>query len=155
MRCNVFPDKRPPGRIKHGLREAVDLKVGSSRKSSQGAYVALPVMNQQGQGPRTFMGIQGANFEGKHAPRSTHGGTRTRNLLLRREAPYPLGHTSAELMQSKAPFGGRERSEEAWGGSVEGVLPMRIELTTLGLRPTRANCAIEAGANTCKRRSWF
>ena len=23
----------------------------------------------------------------------THGGTRTRNLLLRREAPYPLGHT--------------------------------------------------------------
>ena len=25
---------------------------------------------------------------------STRGGTRTRNLLLRREAPYPLGHTS-------------------------------------------------------------
>lgn len=24
----------------------------------------------------------------------TRGGTRTRNLLLRREAPYPLGHTS-------------------------------------------------------------
>ena len=23
----------------------------------------------------------------------TRGGTRTRNLLLRREAPYPLGHT--------------------------------------------------------------
>ena len=26
--------------------------------------------------------------------RSTRGGTRTHNLLLRREAPYPLGHTS-------------------------------------------------------------
>ena len=25
----------------------------------------------------------------------TRGGTRTRNLLLRREAPYPLGHTSS------------------------------------------------------------
>ncbi len=25
---------------------------------------------------------------------NTRGGTRTRNLLLRREAPYPLGHTS-------------------------------------------------------------
>ena len=31
-------------------------------------------------------------------PRShTRGGTRTRNLLLRREAPYPLGHTSGCL----------------------------------------------------------
>ena len=28
---------------------------------------------------------------------STRGGTRTRNLLLRREAPYPLGHTSHRL----------------------------------------------------------
>merc|ERR1711893_310087 len=27
----------------------------------------------------------------------TRGGTRTRNLLLRREAPYPLGHTSSGL----------------------------------------------------------
>ena len=26
---------------------------------------------------------------------NTRGGTRTRNLLLRREAPYPLGHTSS------------------------------------------------------------
>ena len=25
---------------------------------------------------------------------NTRGGTRTHNLLLRREAPYPLGHTS-------------------------------------------------------------
>ena len=25
---------------------------------------------------------------------NTRGGTQTRNLLLRREAPYPLGHTS-------------------------------------------------------------
>ena len=29
------------------------------------------------------------------ADRHTRGGTRTRNLLLRREAPYPLGHTSS------------------------------------------------------------
>ena len=30
---------------------------------------------------------------------STRGGTRTRNLLLRREAPYPLGHTSSCLFR--------------------------------------------------------
>ena len=29
---------------------------------------------------------------------STRGGTRTRNLLLRREAPYPLGHTSRRIL---------------------------------------------------------
>ena len=28
--------------------------------------------------------------------KSTRDGTRTRNLLLRREAPYPLGHTSSD-----------------------------------------------------------
>ena len=33
----------------------------------------------------------GAEARGKP---NTRGGTRTRNLLLRREAPYPLGHTS-------------------------------------------------------------
>ena len=33
---------------------------------------------------------------GKH----TRGGTRTRNLLLRREAPYPLGHTSTCIPKS-------------------------------------------------------
>ena len=31
--------------------------------------------------------------------RNTRGGTRTHNLLLRREAPYPLGHTSMEYFQ--------------------------------------------------------
>lgn len=30
----------------------------------------------------------------KGCPHSTRDGTRTHNLLLRREAPYPLGHTS-------------------------------------------------------------
>ena len=30
---------------------------------------------------------------------NTRGGTRTHNLLLRREAPYPLGHTSCAEMQ--------------------------------------------------------
>ena len=30
------------------------------------------------------------------ARKCTRGGARTRNLLLRREAPYPLGHTSSE-----------------------------------------------------------
>ena len=36
-------------------------------------------------------------------PRShTRGGTRTRNLLLRREAPYPLGHTSSCCSLSNA-----------------------------------------------------
>ena len=34
---------------------------------------------------------------GGHVSKVTRGGTRTRNLLLRREAPYPLGHTSRYL----------------------------------------------------------
>ena len=33
---------------------------------------------------------------------NTRGGTRTRNLLLRREAPYPLGHTSSEWSFARA-----------------------------------------------------
>ena len=33
----------------------------------------------------------------------TRGGTRTRNLLLRREAPYPLGHTSTCLTMLAGP----------------------------------------------------
>ena len=98
-----------PGRTKHGFLSSVGQSVRlltsrSGFRASQRACVALSVMNKQGPG----------------LPGSIHGGTRARNLLLRREAPYPLGHTSAELMQSKAPFGGRERSEEAWGGLVEG-----------------------------------
>ena len=110
-----------PGRTKHGFLSSFGQSVRlltsrSGVRASQGAYVALPVMNQQ----RLLWESKVPNFEGKHAPRSTHGGTQIRNLLLRREAPYPLGHTSAELMQNKAPFGGRERSEEAWGGLVEG-----------------------------------
>ena len=62
----------------------------------------------------------------------TRGGTRTRNLLLRREAPYPLGHTSAyaccinAYMQfrppSLGPYGTREtmhgaRHLCAWHGA--------------------------------------
>ena len=34
-----------------------------------------------------------------HTSNNTRGGTRTHNLLLRREAPYPLGHTSCAEMQ--------------------------------------------------------
>jgi hypothetical protein len=39
---------------------------------------------------------QGAMFGSllQQLMKNTRGGTRTRNLLLRREAPYPLGHTS-------------------------------------------------------------
>lgn len=33
----------------------------------------------------------------------TRDGTRTRNLLLRREAPYPLGHTSCEFDPAPLP----------------------------------------------------
>ena len=36
---------------------------------------------------------------------STRGGTRTRNLLLRREAPYPLGHTSCYKLLATFGFG--------------------------------------------------
>ena len=34
--------------------------------------------------------------------KNTRGGTRTHNLLLRREAPYPLGHTDRADMQAVA-----------------------------------------------------
>ena len=35
--------------------------------------------------------------ERERKKKSTHDGTRTRNLFLRREAPYPLGHASRLL----------------------------------------------------------
>ena len=38
--------------------------------------------------------VRAAEVCGTH---NTRGGTRTRNLLLRREAPYPLGHTNVTL----------------------------------------------------------
>ena len=55
------------GRIKHGFLSSVGQSVGlltsrSGVRASQKACVALPVMNQQRQGPRTFMGIQGAKL---------------------------------------------------------------------------------------------
>ena len=37
-------------------------------------------------------------------PSTARGGTRTRNLLLRREAPYPLGHTSSYVSLGVASF---------------------------------------------------
>ena len=38
--------------------------------------------------------LQLSRVEQNAIHQNTRGGTRTRNLLLRREAPYPLGHTS-------------------------------------------------------------
>ena len=62
--CTVWLE---PGRIKHGSLGSAGQSVRlltsrSGVRASQKAYVALPVMNQQGQGPRTFMGIQGAKL---------------------------------------------------------------------------------------------
>ena len=56
-----------PGRTKHGFLSSFGqsvrlLTLRSGVRASQGAYVALPVMNQQAQGPKTFMGIQGAKL---------------------------------------------------------------------------------------------
>ena len=39
---------------------------------------------------------QGESSDCSQFSKSTRDGTRTRNLLLRREAPYPLGHTSSD-----------------------------------------------------------
>jgi hypothetical protein len=39
----------------------------------------------------------------------TRGGTRTRNLLLRREAPYPLGHTSSCCNMQDSHYHARQR----------------------------------------------
>ena len=58
-----------PGRTKHGFLSAVGQSVRllasrSGVRASQEAYVALPVMNQQGQGPRTFRESKVPNVEG-------------------------------------------------------------------------------------------
>ena len=61
----------------------------------------------------------------------TRGGTRIRNLLLRREAPYPLGHTScdksclwaaSQLMASRDGRAerGTRRGRAGWHASVAG-----------------------------------
>ena len=42
----------------------------------------------------------GATQKSQHM-RSTRDGTRTHNLFLRREAPYPLGHTSLAISASE------------------------------------------------------
>ena len=52
----------------------------------------------------------------------TDGGTRTRNLRLRRPTPYPLGHAGQAARAHAA----------AWGGRLF-MLPVRIELTTFRL----------------------
>ena len=49
-------------------------------------------------------------------PHSTRDGTRTHNLLLRGEAPYPLGHTSSWPV----PLGGCNHKRGHWGYDVGG-----------------------------------
>ena len=49
----------------------------------------------QNQGLQVRVLLGSSNFAAEASTTcNTRGGTRTRNLLLRREAPYPLGHTS-------------------------------------------------------------
>ena len=137
--------------IKHGFLSSVgqSVRLWTSRlgvRASRGRMLPYLSWINKGRDQGLSWESKVPNFEGQHAPRSTHGGTRTRNLLLRREAPYPLGHTSAELMQSKAPFGGRERSEEAWGGLVEGskkCFQWGSSSRPWDWDPRCANCAIE------------
>ena len=45
---------------------------------------------------------------------TTRDGTRTHNLLLRREAPYPLGHTSVNFKTAELRCGGCSAVEPLW-----------------------------------------
>ncbi len=54
-------------------------------------------------------------ISGHQVPQSTRGGTRTRNLLLRREAPYPLGHTSSGCPRSAGELGVAHAHSADWG----------------------------------------
>ena len=74
--------------------------------------------------------LRGISREGarrsRYASRDTRGRTRTCNLLLRREAPYPLGHTSSYVSCGVASF-----SAAAWQPSTLGAFyfePLAPEL---------------------------
>ena len=69
----------------------------------------------------------------------TRGGTRTRNLLLRREAPYPLGHTSVYSIRGCC-FGRVGRRSPWQQGSVAVSQAVCLCKTTpVGFEPTRGD----------------
>ena len=72
---------------------------------------------------------------GGHVSKVTRGGTRTRNLLLRREAPYPLGHTSLDL--EVVLHGWPNRLGPAGSGRTQpdpaGMGPVLLDFTSMGL----------------------
>ena len=65
---------RGPVKQRHGLMSTASILPSSRQKSGLSANAFISGHCRHG---------------------DTRGGTRTRNLLLRREAPYPLGHTSS------------------------------------------------------------
>ena len=72
---------KPRRLSKRGPAHQITDMQSSPRRASKASYLENGTSHAPTAGPVTKL--------------STRGGTRTRNLLLRREAPYPLGHTSS------------------------------------------------------------
>ena len=88
----------------------------------------LPSISKQ---VRIFSSWQNGR-KGFHTSNNTRGGTRTHNLLLRREAPYPLGHTSC------AGQGGHgAEARLAWQGRFQSVFAFEHCLALCGWTPVR------------------
>ena len=68
---------------------------------------------------------------------NTRGGTRTHNLLLRREAPYPLGHTSMECISNLLFIVGLSG---LWYIEVFNVSSMQMAVFSVGLAKILSYC---------------
>ena len=72
-----------------------------------------------------------------HMDKNTRGETRTRNLLLRREAPYPLGHTSMECISNSLFIVGLSG---LWYIEVFNVSSMQMAVFSVGLAKILSYC---------------
>ena len=68
---------------------------------------------------------------------NTRGGTRTHNLLLRREAPYPLGHTSMECISNSLFIVGLSG---LWYIEVFNVSSMQMAVFSVGIAKILSYC---------------
>ena len=101
------PTTGPQGLGRHAVLPILSVPGDPTKKSSSGLNWWEPA-HQSLESVRRSCGIcrllaacvacrpwtPAAHQEWSATRQYTRGGTRTRNLLLRREAPYPLGHTS-------------------------------------------------------------
>ena len=84
-----------------------------------------------------FQSWTSAHFHSCLGVQNTRGGTRTRNLLLRREAPYPLGHTSG--------------CEPSWCVGLTARVPAPVDMAWISIASGNANIAscLQVSNDTC------